>query len=245
MNIQNQAITGTGQTLKKQSGKKHDAIYAHLFDAILEHRLAPGVKLSEEALGEIFGVSRTIIRRELLQLAHEGVVSMRPNRGAVVANPSAEEARQILYARRIIERAVTELAVQNATEKHIRELREMIAQEQSCFTRGETGTAIRLSGEFHLKLAEVANNGPLTGFQRSLVSQTSLIIAQHEKVTVFHCSFDEHNALLDAIAARDSDKAVALMMSHMDHIEAKLSFEGDRATHDLHAIFSHLAPAGR
>lgn len=230
-----------GQALKKPIGKKSDAIYAHLFDAILEHRLAPGIKLSEEALGNIFGVSRTIIRRELLQLAHEGVVSMRPNRGAMVANPSAKEARQILHARRIIERAVTELAVQNATEKQIEGLRAMIIEEQNCFARGETGTAIRLSGEFHLKLAEAADNGPLIGFQRSLVSQTSLIIAQYEKATPSHCSFDEHNSLLDAIAARDTGKAVALMMSHMDHIEAKLKFDNESTKNDLHAIFSHLS----
>ena len=70
------------QPLKKQpragkngrSGTQDDVVYAHIFDVILEQRLAPGTKLSEEALGEIFGVSRTIIRRALSRLAHEGVV---------------------------------------------------------------------------------------------------------------------------------------------------------------------------
>ncbi len=75
----------------KRTGTQDDIVYAHIFDAILEQRLAPGTKLSEEALGEIFGVSRTIIRRALSRLAHEGVVLLRPNRGAVVASPSVDE----------------------------------------------------------------------------------------------------------------------------------------------------------
>lgn len=228
------------RALKKRTGTTSNTIYAHIFDAILEHRLAPGTKLSEEALGEIFGVSRTIIRRELSQLAHEGVVSIRPNRGAMVASPSVEEARQILYARRLVERAITELAVQHATEKQIEELRDVVAEEQACFAQGDRGAGLRLSGEFHLKLAEAANNAPFVGFQRSLVSQTSLIIAQYEKGTRSHCSFDEHNELLDAIAARDTDKAVSLMMHHMDHIDAKLDFDDSSASDDLHAVFSHI-----
>ena len=80
-----------------RTGTQDDIVYAHIFEAILEQRLAPGTKLSEEALGEIFGVSRTIIRRALARLAHGGVVLLRPNRGAVVASPSIEEARQVFF----------------------------------------------------------------------------------------------------------------------------------------------------
>ena len=240
MSKQAQPTKSPNRAEKKRTGATSDTIYAHMFDAILEHRLAPGTKLSEEALGEIFGVSRTIIRRELSQLAHEGVVSIRPNRGAMVASPSVEEARQILYARRLVERASTELAVQHATEEQIDELREMVTEEHDCFARGDRGAGIRLSGEFHLKLAEAANNAPFVGFQRSLVSQTSLIIAQYEKGTRSHCSYDEHNQLLDAISARDTDKAVSLMMHHMDHIDAKLNFDNESTTDDLHAVFSHI-----
>ncbi|UVE16413.1 GntR family transcriptional regulator [Pseudomonas sp. LS44] len=236
------------QPLKKQpragktsrSGTQDDVVYAHIFDAILEQRLAPGTRLSEEALGEIFGVSRTIIRRALSRLAHEGVVLLRPNRGAVVASPSVDEARQIFYARRMVERAITELAVEHATTEQIAELRQMVEDEQTSFSRGDRGAGIRLSGEFHLKLAEAAKNTPLISFQRSLVSQTSLIIAQYESGGRSHCSYDEHNELLDAIQARDVTKAVSLMMHHMDHIDSKLNLDEESASDDLHAVFSHL-----
>ena len=232
MNEQLQPLKKPSRNGKVRTGTQDDIVYAHIFDAILEQRLALSTKLSEEALGEIFGVSRTIIRRALSRLAHEGVVLLRPNRGAVVACPSVEEARQVFFARRLVERAITELAVQHATDEHLAELRQMVQDEHDCF--------VRLSGEFHLKLAEAAKNAPLLSFQRSLVSQTSLIIAQYESSNRSHCSYDEHNQLIDAIAARDSDKAVSLMMHHMDHVDSKLNLDEDSASRDLHAVFSHI-----
>lgn len=217
-----------------------DIVYAHIFDAILEQRLAPGTRLSEEALGEIFGVSRTIIRRALSRLGHEGVVLLRPNRGAVVASPSVEEARQVFFARRLVEKAITELAVEHATVAQLAQLRQMVSDERDSFSRGDRGAGIRLSGEFHLQLAVAARNAPLISFQRSLVSQTSLIIAQYETGNRTHCSYDEHNQLIDAIEARDAALAVELMMHHMDHIDSKLNLDEDASSDDLQAVFSHL-----
>src|SRR5690606_9120176 len=124
---------------KVRTGTQDDIVYAHNLDAILEQRLASSTMLREEALGEIFRVSRTIIRRALLRLAHEGVVLLRPNRGAVVACPSVEEARQVFFARRLVERAITELAVQHATDEQLAELRQMVQDEQDCFARGDRG----------------------------------------------------------------------------------------------------------
>ncbi|KFE55716.1 GntR family transcriptional regulator [Pseudomonas syringae] len=228
----------TGKTVR--SGTQDDMVYAHIFEAILEQRLAPGTKLSEEALGEIFGVSRTIIRRALSRLGHEGVVLLRPNRGAVVASPSVEEARQVFFARRLVEKAITELAVEHASAEQLAGLRQMVSDERDSFARGDRGAGIRLSGEFHLQLAVAAKNAPLISFQRSLVSQTSLIIAQYESGNRSHCSYDEHNRLIDAIEARDATLAVELMMHHMDHIDSKLNLDEDNASDDLHAVFSHL-----
>lgn len=241
------------QPLKKQartaplgrSGTQDDVVYAHIFEAILEQRLAPGTKLSEEALGEIFGVSRTIIRRALSRLAHEGVVLLRPNRGAVVASPSVEEARQVFFARRLVEKAITELAVQRASAEQLAQLRQLVNEERASFTRGDRGAGIRLSGEFHLKLAEAAGNAPLISFQRSLVSQTSLIIAQYESGNRSHCSYDEHTQLIDAIESLDAAKAVELMMHHMDHIDSKLNLDEEAASDDLHAVFGHILKGRR
>ncbi len=144
----------------------------------------------------------------------------------------------MFLARRLVERAITELAVQHATAEEIADLRQMVNDERDSFSRGDRGAGIRLSGEFHLKLAEAAKkNAPLISFQRSLVSQTSLIIAQYESGNRSHCSYDEHTQLINAIEARDATLAVDLMMHHMDHIDSKLNLDEESASDDLHAVF--------
>lgn len=227
------AAAQTGQT-------QDDVVYGHIFDAILEQRLPPNTKLNEEALGEIFGVSRTIIRRALLRLSVEQIVNIRPNRGAIVAAPSVEEAKQVLKAREVLELAITELAVDNATSEQIASLRQLVEEEHQAFEQGDIGHGIRLSGEFHIQLGDMANNSPLLSFQRSIVSQTSLIISLYEVGTRSQCSFDEHNDLLDAIESGDKAKAISLMKTHLEHIKSKLALDEEAITKDLHAVFSDV-----
>lgn len=217
-----------------------EVIYGHIFDAILEQKLAPATKLSEESLGDIFGVSRTVIHRALSRLAHEKVIVLRPHKGAMVASPTVDEAKQILFARRVIEKTVIELATENVINKQLGPLRKLVKEEQDCFARGDRGTGIRLSGEFHLQLAEVSGNKPLHSFLRSLVSQSSLIIALYESDTQTHCSYDEHLALIDAVAAKDKERALLLMEHHLDHVEQKLTLHDENTKSDLKAVFSNV-----
>jgi len=218
-----------------------DVVYEHIFEAVLEQRLAPGTKLNEESLAEIFSVSRTIIRRALSRLGHEQVVEMRPNRGAIVATPSAAQARKIVLARRVIEKAVIELVIDNVNPEQLLNLRQSVDSEKQHFEQGDRGAGIRQSGEFHLLLAKIADNPPLLSFQRSLVSQCSLIIGQYENSPQSHCSYDEHYQLIEAIERGDKATAATLMSHHLDHIEDKLSLdEQQSADNYLKSVFSDL-----
>lgn len=217
-----------------------DVVYCHIFDAILEQRLPPATKLNEEALAEIFGVSRTIIRRALLRLSLEKVVDIRPNRGAIVSAPSVEEAKQIFKAREVLELAIIELAVQHATKVQIAECRKLVEEENNAFAQDDYGSGLRLSGEFHIKLAEMADNAPLLAFQRSIVSQSSLLIAMYETGSHSNCSQDEHTNLLNAIENGDLTQALALMNEHLEHIRSKLNLDGNTASNDLHVVFSNV-----
>ena len=210
--------------LRLVSGKKPsvDDIYPRLFDAILEQRIAPSSRFTEEGLGETFGVSRSVIRRVLAKLSHQQVIILRPNQRAQVAAPDAQQTQQILEARRLTEITVVQLACAQATPAHIRQLRELIAKERECIERDQRGPAIRLSGEFHLQLAAMARNAPLAQFLNSLVPLTSLIIAQYEAQACTYCAWQEHVAIVDAVEQRDVKHAVGLMTQHLDHLEAKL-----------------------
>ena len=202
-----------------------EEIYPQLFDAILEQRLTPGTPLTELALGQAFGVSRTVIRRVLGRLSDQQVIVQRPAHTARLAAPDPQQARQVLSARRLAETTLIELAARRSRPGQLRQLRELIARERLSHEQGQRCTAIRLGGEFHLKLAEIADNAPLTRFLNGLVPMTSLIIAKYEHQGCEHCAWQEHAALVDALEDGDSDAALRLMHVHLDRIEAKLDLD--------------------
>lgn len=164
----------TGQILG--TAEKRDTIYERILNAVMEHRLIPGTKLVEEKLASVFEVNRTRIREVLARLAHEGVVTTIPNRGAFVASPSVEEARHIFNARRILEPALIRTLVAHAGENQITQLYDHVALERAARENNDKRAVIRLSGEFHLRIAEMVGSPPLLKLMRELSSLTCLII---------------------------------------------------------------------
>lgn len=200
-----------------------DAIYERILAAILEHRLAPGTKLGEDRLAGIFGVSRARVRRVLPRLAHEGVVRLEPNRGAFVTQPTVNEARDVFEARRLIEPGIVERVVQHRDLRPILvRLRHHVAAERRARAASDTRSIVRLSGEFHILLAEMAGNALLAKTMRELASLTCLIIALYDKPAVPSCLGEEHAELVDALAAGDAPRAIKLMIHHLNHVEENL-----------------------
>ena len=102
------ATPPTRRTLRLSASKvaSEADIYERIYEAVVEHRLLPGTKLSEERVAELFSVSRTQVRGVLQRLAVEQLVTLIPNRGAFVTTPSADEAHDVLEVRRTLEPAV-------------------------------------------------------------------------------------------------------------------------------------------
>lgn len=214
------SIAARGATRKKSLST--DEIYARILTAITEHRLQPGTQLVEDRLAKIFDVSRTKIREATGRLVHDRIATNIPNRGAFVASPSAKEAREIFMARRLIEPALIREVASHATAKQIATLRAHVDKETAARSGG--GYAIiPLSGEFHLLLAEMAGNGFLTRALRDLESITCLIIILYDTNGAQGCPYDDHHQLVDAVEARDPERAAALMLEHIDHIEQSLN----------------------
>jgi len=200
-----------------------DAIYERILAAILEHRLAPGTKLGEDRLAGIFGVSRARVRRVLPRLAHEGVVRLEPNRGAFVAQPTVNEAREVFEARRLIEPGIVERVVQRTDLRTIIvRLRQHVGAERRARAANDTRSIVRLSGEFHILLADLGGNALLAKTMRELASLTCLIIALYDKPSVPACLGEEHGELVDALAAGDAARAMKVMVHHLDHVEENL-----------------------
>ncbi|TBW38820.1 GntR family transcriptional regulator [Siculibacillus lacustris] len=199
-----------------------DVIRADVIGAILEQRLRPGTKLGEDEVGSIYGVSRTIVRAALQSLAHEGIVVIEKNRGAFVAHPSVAEAHEVFQARRLIEAETTERAAARCDAAAAAALAAHLDQERRAKRRGDESGAIRLSGEFHLMIARIADHGVYASFLGELVARSSLIILLYRRAVGHACNVDHHAALVEAIAARRGDEAVASMRRHLDEIESDL-----------------------
>ena len=109
-------MSETAQTLVAAAALTDGDIYERMISAILDHRLPPGTKLIEDKLASAFGVSRTRIRPVLMRLANEQVVTLTPNRGATIAQPSEQEAREVFEVRRLIEPTLVEMFIGKATD---------------------------------------------------------------------------------------------------------------------------------
>ena len=201
------------------------SIYAEIHRAVVEQRLPPGTKLPEDQLGHHFGVSRTLVRSALLALSRDGIVVLARNRGAAVASPGPEEARDLFEARRMIEAITVARAAAQASENDLLALEASLIEGRNALIKGDRGRAIRLSGQFHTLIAEIARQSVLQGFLTELVARSSLVIALYGHRGRSDCGDVEHAALVDALRSRDQARAVALMTEHLNHIEADLDLE--------------------
>lgn len=228
-----------GKGVTPRTPFSNEEIYGRIQKAVLEHRLAPGTKLTEERLAEVSGVSRTKIREVLNRLAHEGLVVHVPNRGAFIASPSVEQARDVFVTRRMIEPEMARLLSRTATPAQVRALRKHVRQESDARERNDRPAIIRLSGEFHIVIAEMVGNEILLRLMRELAPLTCLVITLYDKPNAPACPHHEHGELIDAIEARDGERAAGCMLEHLEHIEATLNLEVLKETSpDIEAIFS-------
>lgn len=211
-------------TQSEDADVSHNPVYTGVEMAILEQRLPPGTRLAETDLAEIYGVSRTIVRSGLQTLAHSHLVTLRPNRGASVANPTPRQAREVFEARELLEPRSAREAALKAKPKDIEDLRRHALAEHDAMRDDLSGRALRLSGLFHVKIATIANQQTIAEFIESLVSRSALIIALYWTRSSMRCDEYCHNALIDAIERNDPDEAEQLMRSHLVEIHSALQF---------------------
>ena len=221
---------------RQAAGNAEARICDAIRTAILERRLAPGTKLQEVGLGEFFGVSRTLVRQALRRLDHEGIVALREKRVAVVARPEPDEVRHAFAARRLIEAAAVEAACERIDRAGVAALKRLVRDENAAYARGDHAGGLALSLAFHQRIGELAGNPLLARFLRELVLKSSLAIALYEKTGVVHAHAD-HDALLEAIAARDGKRAARLMAAHVDELASRLALDGAAEPPSFATIF--------
>ena len=201
--------------------RTENEVHAILSELLLSAALPAGERLGERDLASTLGVSRERVRKVLLRLGAERLVTLIPNRGAFVATPSLESARCIYEARRVLEAGMMISLTRTITDAQIDELREHLQQEEDAARRGDRSMSVQLSGAFHLKLATLLGNEYICGYLQELVSRTSMLVAFYEAGAP-SCGVHEHRDIVDAIARRDDAAAARLSDAHLSLIETRL-----------------------
>ena len=209
------------------------AIVDALTKAIVEHRLHPGTKLAEQKLADHFGVSRTLVRQALFQLAQKRLIRMEPARGAFVATPSADEARQVFAVRRMIEIEMTRNFVRHVSPSQIKALKDHLSKEKAAVSNNDVAGRTDLLGDFHVFMAELMGNQVLAQLLGELISRCALITLMYQTTNAAQHSVDEHAEIIKAIAARDEEAAVRLMDEHLRHVEENLALDRKLPSSDI------------
>lgn len=219
-------LRGDGQEEGRASGKRpsDERIYEGITHAVLTQRLPPGSRLPELTLSEIFGVSRSVVRKALVRLANDHVIVLRRNQIARVVRPSREETHEVFDARRLIEVEVLRQVAGNLTAEAAQALNELVDEEYAAHERRDHDHRIHLSVTFHERIAELCPNRILAGMLQSLILRTSIIIALYKVPGMSACfRGPHHRGIAEALAAGDGKRAGEIAVTHMNDLEERLA----------------------
>jgi DNA-binding GntR family transcriptional regulator len=194
-------------------------------EAIVERRLMPGTKLTEQSLADLFQVSRTVVRQALNQLSRDRLVTLQPARGAFVAEPGIEEARQVFEARQLIESALVRELCAQITPAQLAQLRAHLKREREAVRRTDVAGRTRLLADFHVLLARLLGNEVLAEVLDDLLKRSSLIALMYQSSHSAEHSQAEHVAIVEALERRDTRAAVKLMARHLGNVEQNLRLQ--------------------
>jgi len=224
------------------SSTSTSTITQSLTRAIVEHRLPPGTKLAEQKLADHFGVSRTLVRQALFQLAQNRLVTLEPARGAFVATPSVAEARQVFAVRRMLESEMVRALARDMTPARIKALQAHVASERAAMKTADAGHRPELLGDLHVRMAQLMGNEVLAQMLDDLISRCALITLMYQSASAAEHSHEEHVGIVAALVERDEERAVALMQAHLEHVEASLTYDRKRPANHLSMALSLVTP---
>jgi len=214
-----------------------DRVYDAIYAAVIDHRLVPGTRLREEELAQTFAVSRTLVRQALHKLAQDGVILLRPNKGAMVPEPTRRDGEHVFDARRVVECEVARRLAGKLSAEQRTLLRKLVESEERATRSQNKQEAIRLSGEFHLQLARMSGNPIFVRLLEELLPTTSLLMALYKAPGEPMCVAHSHRQLLGVFDAGSGAGAATEMRRHLNEIERSLTQPAVRAAAPLRDVF--------
>lgn len=212
-----------------------------LSKAIAQQRLRPGTRLVESQLVEALSANRNHVQVALQRLSMQRIVTIEPNRGAMVSQPTAKEAREVFIARRAIERAIVEGIGPDCLRQHRQRIQTHLNGEREAAKSEDRRVIVRELSEFHLILGDISGNSVLSEILSNLMVRSSLIVALYQRADVSSCQCDEHQAIIDALESGDTALAVQLMQEHLNELERVLDLDDEASGEiNLRQVLSDL-----
>ncbi len=212
--------------LKDEAGTAEHAHTTAWIASVLRARiaagqLAPGSKLSEQALSASLGVSRNTLRQAFTTLAGESIVTRIPNRGVFVASPGVEEVREIYRVRRTIEPAAVLWSEPTAGELDMMEA--IVRRAQAARDAGSVAEMADANQAFHEAVVGLTRSGSLRKMMERVLAEMRLVFHTMASAPDFHAHYVDRNAqLVKRLRAGENEKAAAELRAYLDAAEAEL-----------------------
>jgi DNA-binding GntR family transcriptional regulator len=216
---------GSGQDGRRELFR--EAVASYLRGAIASGALLPGERIVERAVAERLGVSRVPVREAVKALEREGLVSTRPHAGASVAEIPAEEIEEIVAVRRLVEKLAIRGAVEQSTERDIARLRALVLEIGRAARAGDEEQLMQLDLSFHYGICRASGHRTLADLMECILPRLAVIFYRQIMLSVTPDEMEQaHAELVDAIDARDSDRAVEAVDRHIDHFYSDILRRG-------------------
>jgi len=194
----------------------HEEVVERIREMIFEGELAGGTRVPERALCQRFGISRTPLREALKVLAAEGHITLQPNRGAWITQLTPEDVDELFPIMGSLEALSGELACGNATDADVAEVRALHYQMALHYERGEQPEYFRVNQQIHEKIMAMAGNPTLAQVHGSLAQRVRRARYLANAATDrWDQAMREHEAILEALAARDGALLARLLNEHL------------------------------
>ena len=183
---------------------------------IMDHTLAPGSWIDEQALATEYGISRTPLREALKVLAAEGLVTMKLRRGAYVTEVSARDLSEVFHLLSLLECDAVAVVALQATDAQLAELAAMHKQLEASVADPDAFFAA--NERFHMQLLEIADNR----WRNQVVADLRKVMKLNRHHSLFkqgrlEASLKEHRKIMAALKARNAPLAQQLLQQHMAH----------------------------
>lgn len=199
-------------------------IYRDLREDIISLRRKPEEPISEKLIAEAYGISRTPVREAVLRLADEGLIEVFPQSGTFVSRIPLAALPEAIAVRRVLEEAVMRQAAAKVTRGQLNQLYAALDHQRETAKLGDQDRFHQCDKAFHALLAEIAG---YPGFW-TLIMQSNTQVDRFRRLTLpvagrMEVVIGEHEAIVEAVAEHDPDRAARALVAHLDDMETAIA----------------------